>query len=1273
MKNKRLTFISAALMMAMSYCAHAAIVHTNSQSLVLTNCADGTFTDFRWNWAGYDTEAVILNYDTDLGASTRASFRMRRPKDGTIFKEVLNEDITISTTQLTFTVDGGTNMVPVGSYWAEVITYDTSTNIYRTVAQGMINVNWSLFKDDDEYFEYYTNIHSLAASLIVYQGTSFPGNVTFSGSGFYTDGTNFIFTGLGTGAVASVFGRDGAVVAAAGDYAAFYATTNYAVTLSNLFVAHRDATGTNVHGLGTMALEGTGSYYTATAADALLLAKASTSELAAVEAKADQGVAAYLWGPHDEAGYLTSTNTRYDALDVADLDLISTNISGLTDGTYTGVVTTVAFTGAMDTVAGRFYVWGFTKQNNFGTGTLSAAGAELIVTAAGTASNYFKALSTDSNLVLRLDGTGSSKSDASNVFVYEVTNGLMSAVFVRAKTAYFEELILAAGGDLGLTGVDVRISDSTETNNPTTKSEVDALLSGKASTVDLGTVSGMVVIANGNIATNAQNIGSISTRVDNAEGAIITNSGNIATNAQAIGALSNDVEIIKTNYTQLPDFGGLSGRVDIVETNYVALPDYYAHISNETADIQHLTAAEKLLATQSIQGVTIVTGATASAETNSGIVKLTVPDPGASVSQWSAYEQTSLVYRVHQPTHESGWLTPYTNAWSAGWTDAGAGYTNEGSPLLYPEHDIPGVLAGQYLYNSFTTNETSSVASVSYALTNNDSVEGLEIRMDYCGDVYNGWITGMVYYTVGGITSDVHYVDMNAGVEAFTTTNMGGTNLLWGVDSSSFVGQTNINLCFDYITINVDGGSCFLDYLSANITYANEGFFGTNYFGYDATGKFVASDTGTNRYPLVELDTLSNQIAAIEGTDTNSFIAVSNRVDDLMGRTDIWNTAATDASAATGNVAIIQSDLTTVSNITVGVSNDVEIVKTNYVQLPDFTAHTNNEAADIQHLTAAEKLLATNAVQIGADGTSTNLSDYNNDAGFLTTDTGATNIAASATDSYNPGTRTLTWNTNAAGGGGITLDDVKNVAPLMTNSDNIIMGKNASGNSYGVALGSTASASSFGAAVGQGANGITYGVGIGANANGGTYGVSIGYLSLGASSGAAIGRKANGQNYSFAGGAYSYAISNSVALGAYVTNDVPGTTRVRGDLYLDGGTKIYTRDTFNSGGFSEYGNTPFQGFSSSVEAVDGTATVVYASGNLVRIEATNNTEITFDNTDFPTNGVNRVWIELLAGSHTITFNEATITNAVAPTPSTENWTSLEFRRTTTNLWRGVQY
>lgn len=530
----------------------------------------------------------------------------------------------------------------------------------------------------------------------------------------------------------------------------------------------------------------------------------------------------------------------------------------------------------------------------------------------------------------------------------------------------------------------------------------------------------------------------------------------------------------------------------------------------------------------------------------------------------------------------------------------------------------------------------------------------MEIQIDWGADDELGaaTLTGYIYCVVGSVTSDITTFT-NALSPNWVSNVVGGATNFLGLSQEDFTAETNLDV-YVYFIGTAEAMSIALDAISLRVHYQTE-----KDFGIDAQGRFAIVDTNDAvRYPLIELDTLSNQVAAIEGTDTNSFIAVSNRVDGLMDQTDTWNTASTDASSATGNVAVLQGD---------------------------FTAHTNNETADILHFTAAEKAIATNAVQQGADGTSTNLSDYNNDAGFVTnaptnqiivvdgTAYTITNAPASAGDVlvFDPASTTAYF--AAQSGGGLTEAQVKNVAPLMTNSDNIIVGKNASGNSYGVALGSTASASSFGAAVGQGANGATYGVGIGANANGGTYGVSIGYLSLGASHGAAIGRKANGQNYSFAGGAYSSAISNSVAVGAYVTNPVTGTTRVRGDLYLDGGNRIYVRSAFNSGSFSEYGNSPFQEFSSSVEAVDGTATVVYASGNLVRIEATNNTEITFDNTDFPTNGVNRVWIELLAGAHTITFNESTITNAVAPTPSTENWTSLEFRRTTTNLWRGVQY
>jgi len=198
-------------------------------------------------------------------------------------------------------------------------------------------------------------------------------------------------------------------------------------------------------------------------------------------------------------------------------------------------------------------------------------------------------------------------------------------------------------------------------------------------------------------------------------------------------------------------------------------------------------------------------------------------------------------------------------------------------------------------------------------------------------------ITNIPYFTTWGIS----YI--------------GESNDLWGLSAENFIGETNIDVCVYVVSVE-SYTEFYLDYLSADITYST-GDYQTNYFGYDDDGLFVVQDQTTNRYPLVELDTLSNQVAAIEGTDANSFIALSNQVDGLMEQTNTWNTGATDASAATGSIAILQGD---------------------------FDAHISNETADIQHLTAAEKVIATNAVQQGADGTSTNLSDYNNDAGFVT-------------------------------------------------------------------------------------------------------------------------------------------------------------------------------------------------------------------------------------------------------------------------------------------------
>jgi len=112
--------------------------------------------------------------------------------------------------------------------------------------------------------------------LIYYGSTSFPGNVTFSGDGVYTDGTNFTFTGVGTGAVASIFARTGVVLAQESDYSSYYSLTNHTHTVANVtglqaaldakgsttsvalvqsnLDTHEALEGTNVHGLGTMSI-----------------------------------------------------------------------------------------------------------------------------------------------------------------------------------------------------------------------------------------------------------------------------------------------------------------------------------------------------------------------------------------------------------------------------------------------------------------------------------------------------------------------------------------------------------------------------------------------------------------------------------------------------------------------------------------------------------------------------------------------------------------------------------------------------------------------------------------------------------------------------------------------------------------------------------------------------------------------------------------------------------------------------------------------------------
>jgi hypothetical protein len=150
---------------------------------------------------------------------------------------------------------------------------------------------------------------------------------------------------------------------------------------------------------------------------------AQTDTNAAFEPRIQEGETAYGWGDHASAGYLSATQSIYSALTIADRSQLGTNISGLTQGTYTGSLTSVSYTGVTVMVVGRTYLMGYTKVGASGTSTLSIASQTLTKTTAGATSNYFDYSGTDTNLVLKLDGDGLSICNVSGVYVQQITNG----------------------------------------------------------------------------------------------------------------------------------------------------------------------------------------------------------------------------------------------------------------------------------------------------------------------------------------------------------------------------------------------------------------------------------------------------------------------------------------------------------------------------------------------------------------------------------------------------------------------------------------------------------------------------------------------------------------------------------------------------------------------------------------------------------------------------------------------------------------------------------
>lgn len=153
MKKTIISIITAGLLALPSY--GLVTQHTNTVALTLADVCDGTFNDFSFKMSGYDDQVFNYNYDVSL-AGVSCVFRITKPIEGTIYLDVPYDQITVSTTNVHFSI-ARTNIPPPGNYYGELLSYETgTTNINRSIAQGKLPVTWSLYLNETNYFQRYT-------------------------------------------------------------------------------------------------------------------------------------------------------------------------------------------------------------------------------------------------------------------------------------------------------------------------------------------------------------------------------------------------------------------------------------------------------------------------------------------------------------------------------------------------------------------------------------------------------------------------------------------------------------------------------------------------------------------------------------------------------------------------------------------------------------------------------------------------------------------------------------------------------------------------------------------------------------------------------------------------------------------------------------------------------------------------------------------------------------------------------------------------------------
>ena len=150
-------------------------INTNTVSLALTNTCDGSWSDFSFKNAGYDNQEYKFTYTgIDLTNGMSFAFRLAKPMGGPIYNEIASTAFTDTSNTISWSI-AHSNIPPTGVYYGELLAYTTAnSNTYRSIAQGKLNVTWSLYLIDSDYFASVSGTNATVGEVYVHPSWVMP-------------------------------------------------------------------------------------------------------------------------------------------------------------------------------------------------------------------------------------------------------------------------------------------------------------------------------------------------------------------------------------------------------------------------------------------------------------------------------------------------------------------------------------------------------------------------------------------------------------------------------------------------------------------------------------------------------------------------------------------------------------------------------------------------------------------------------------------------------------------------------------------------------------------------------------------------------------------------------------------------------------------------------------------------------------------------------------------------------------------------------------------